>query len=66
MLSFKYIYDAIHEIEENIEDNEKCHILEDKLREDFIISLAIKEDKTGEMARRILTTNDLNFTRHHV
>lgn len=59
------------EIEEKIDkikaaswDYELAHMLEDALREKFIASIATRKDAMGGKARLVLSTNNIDFSRH--
>jgi len=58
--------EALRMVEEirNIEDiDEVAHSYEDDLREAFIEFVAKRKDKLGEIARIVLSTNDIRFSR---
>jgi hypothetical protein len=50
-------------IDDNQHDDELAHSLEDKLREDVLKSIASGVDNPQELARLVLTTTELKFSR---
>ncbi len=44
-------------------DDERLHRYEDALRDDFIEFVATRDDELGEIAKIILSTNDIYFSR---
>ncbi|MDD5543930.1 MAG: hypothetical protein PHX83_12220 [Acidobacteriia bacterium] len=62
-MTTKDIKGFISEIDSVKTDYEKAHALEDELREDFIKEVAKRRDEIGEMAKLILSTNEIEFAR---
>ncbi len=56
----QYRIKAINEISH---DDEAAHSLEDRLYEDFIKHVSKRKDKIGNMARQILATQEIDFSR---
>jgi hypothetical protein len=57
------ILGAISDIRYNANDDEKAHSLEDQLREWFIQDIANSKNELAELARLVLSTNDIDFQR---
>lgn len=62
-MTIEEILQAIQEIRDVAEDGETAHINEDNLRTSFIESIAERRDELGELARLILSTDDIDFAR---
>ena len=62
-MTLEEIKRRIERIKEKKHDNEMAHVHEDALREDFIKHIAKRKDKIGGLAREILKTNKINFSR---
>lgn len=45
-------------------DDEKAHVMEDKLMIDFIEFVSDSDSKYAEMARLVLTSQSIKFARH--
>ena len=45
-------------------DYEMAHGIEDSLDNAFIQFVALRDDELGDMARLVLTTADIDFSRH--
>ena len=53
----------IEHLKEISGDDEAAHIEEDDLRDDFIIFVAKRKDRIGKIAKIILTSEDVSFSR---
>ena len=64
LLNREKIKKRIEEIKEAMGDNERAHVLEDRLYRDFIYSISIYlEDDLGELAQLVLSAWELDYVR---
>ena len=59
----EYIQGKIDEIKKEMDDPEVAHGMEDDLYAEFIEHISKREDSLGEMAKLVLTTEGLDFSR---
>jgi hypothetical protein len=57
------IQKMIDDIKHEATDDERAHSDEDTLRKNFIAFVGERKDKLGEMARLVLTTDNIDFAR---
>ena len=65
-MDIKEVNERVQDINDSIRDREIAHALEDKLHRDFIFFIAqgYAGTEVGDMARAVLTTQSLDFSRY--
>lgn len=63
MLTKSSIMEKITEIKKAAGDDEVQHSIEDCLEDSFILSLTSRKDKVGDLAKLVISTNEIKFSR---
>ncbi|MCK5016933.1 MAG: hypothetical protein KAS32_07655 [Candidatus Peribacteraceae bacterium] len=62
-MTIKEAKNRIEHLKEIAGDDEAAHIEEDDLRDDFILYVAKRKDRIGKIAKIILTSEEVQFSR---
>ena len=63
MMTKEEILQAVQKIRDIAGDDERAHSQEDALREGFIEFIVERNGELGELARLVLSTNEIDFAR---